>query len=184
MSCGFGSPSAMTSPFSTCSPSNTLRCRHFGINSSYLSVPSLVMIKRRLPLVSLPKLTVPLRSARIAESFGLRASNKSATRGKPPVMSRVFDDSRGIRAMNSAPRSRHIRRGNIGIGERDFLALGIGQAHDRTQVLAARAALLRIQHHGAGEAGDIVHLTCDGDAVDEVGELDHAGHFRDHRVRM
>ena len=101
MSCGFGSPSAMTSPFSTCSPSNTLRWRHFGINSSYLSVASLVMIKRRLPLVSLPKLTVPLLSARIAESFGLRASNRSATRGKPPVMSRVFEDSCGIRAMTS-----------------------------------------------------------------------------------
>src|ERR1700722_15020650 len=81
MSCGLGSPSAMTSPFSTCSPSKTLRWRHFGISSSYLSVPSLVMIKRRLPLVSLPKLTVPERSARIAESFGLRASNKSQTAG-------------------------------------------------------------------------------------------------------
>jgi hypothetical protein len=59
------------------------------------------MIKRRLPLVSLPKLTVPLRSARIAESFGLRASNRSATRGRPPVMSRVFEDSCGMRAMTS-----------------------------------------------------------------------------------
>jgi len=50
---------------------------------------------RRLPLVSLPKLTVPDFSARIAGSLGLRASNRSATRGKPPVMSRVLEDSCG-----------------------------------------------------------------------------------------
>jgi hypothetical protein len=59
------------------------------------------MIRRRLPLVSLPKLTVPEYSARMAESFGLLASNRSATRGRPPVMSRVFDDSCGMRAMMS-----------------------------------------------------------------------------------
>jgi len=35
-----------------------------------------------------------------------------------------------------------------------------------------------------GQAGDVVHLGRDGDAVDEIGELDHAGHFRDHRVGM
>ncbi|MNT75147.1 hypothetical protein D3C72_2140200 [compost metagenome] len=37
----------------------------------------------------------------IAKSFGRRASNSSATRGRPPVMSRVLDDSRGIRASTS-----------------------------------------------------------------------------------
>ncbi len=54
-----------------------------------------------MPFVSLPKLTIPLTSAMIAESLGLRASNKSATRGKPPVISRVFDVSCGIRATTS-----------------------------------------------------------------------------------
>jgi hypothetical protein len=34
-------------------------------------------------------------------SFGLRASNRSATRGRPPVMSRVFELSCGMRAMTS-----------------------------------------------------------------------------------
>ena len=58
-----------------------------------------------------PNETVPVRSARIAGSFGLRASNRSATRGRPPVISRVFDDSCGIRASTSptptsAPSSR------------------------------------------------------------------------------
>ena len=40
-------------------------------------------------------------SAKIAGSFGLRASNKSATRGRPPVISRVFEPSCGIRASTS-----------------------------------------------------------------------------------
>src|SRR5437016_356722 len=106
MSCGFGSPSAMTSPRSTVSPSKTLSWRHFGISSSYFSPSSEVMIRRRLPLVSLPKLTVPDFSARIAWSFGFRASNRSATRGKPPVMSRVLEDSCGMRAMTSPTETR------------------------------------------------------------------------------
>ena len=59
------------------------------------------MIRRCLPLVSLPKLTTPETSARMAGSLGLRASNRSATRGRPPVMSRVLDDSCGMRAMTS-----------------------------------------------------------------------------------
>src|SRR5438132_910844 len=37
----------------------------------------------------------------IAKSFGFLASNSSATRGRPPVMSRVFEDSRGMRARTS-----------------------------------------------------------------------------------
>ena len=81
-------------------------------------------------------------------------------------------------------RRQRVHRRYVGVGEGDFLALGIGQAHDRTQVLAARTALLRIQHHRAGEARDIVHLGRDGDTVDEVRELDHARHFRHHRVGM
>ena len=36
----------------------------------------------------------------IAWSFGRRASNSSATRGRPPVMSRVLAQSSGIRAMH------------------------------------------------------------------------------------
>ena len=61
-----------------------------------------VMTRRCLPLVSLPNETVPVTFAKIAASFGERASNSSATRGKPPVMSRVFCASIGIRA-NTSP---------------------------------------------------------------------------------
>ncbi len=56
---------------------------------------------RCLVLVSLPKLIMPLTSANTAGSLGIRASNKSATRGRPPVMSRVFEVSCGTRAMAS-----------------------------------------------------------------------------------
>src|SRR5919206_177171 len=44
---------------------------------------------------------VPSNSAMMAWSFGRRASKSSATRGRPPVMSRVFEDSRGRRARTS-----------------------------------------------------------------------------------
>ena len=43
----------------------------------------------RLPLVSLPKETIPSISLITAESLGLRASKSSATRGRPPVISLV-----------------------------------------------------------------------------------------------
>jgi hypothetical protein len=81
-------------------------------------------------------------------------------------------------------RRQRINRRNIRIRECDFLALGVGQPHDRAQILAARAALLRIEHHGAREARDVVDLARDGDAVDEVLELDHTGDFGHDRVRM
>ena len=53
------------------------------------------------PLVSLPKETVPVISARMPASFGALASSNSATRGKPPVISLVFDDYWGILAITS-----------------------------------------------------------------------------------
>ena len=59
------------------------------------------MTRRCLPFVSLPNDTVPVTSASMPASFGERASKSSATRGRPPVMSRVFDVSCGIRASTS-----------------------------------------------------------------------------------
>src|SRR5882672_1664877 len=177
MSCAFSSPSAMTSPRSTVSPSNTLSWRHFGISSSYFSLSSPVMIRRRLPLVSLPKLTVPEVSARMAGSFGLRASNRSATRGRPPVMSRVFEDSCGIRAITSptdtfAPSSRLT---NAPAGS--VYTAGISVLANVTTL-----TLLGIQPHGAGQTGDFVHLCRNRQAVHEVLELQHTGHFGHDRM--
>ena len=62
------------------------------------------------------------------------------------------------------------------------LPFDVHQLHRRAQVLAT--ALLRIEHHGAGQASDLVHLGGDRHAVDEVLELQQTGHFRDDRVRM
>ncbi len=58
------------------------------------------MTKRCLPLVSLPNDVVPVTSANIPASFGARASNNSATRGRPPIMSRVFCDSFEVLKLN------------------------------------------------------------------------------------
>src|SRR5690606_20567849 len=88
-----------------------------------------------------------------------------------------------LEADDRAGRQR-IHRRDVGVRERDFLALRVHQLHDRTQVLAARAALLRIHHDGARQARHFVDLALNGQAVDEVLELDEARHFRDDRVRV
>ena len=103
MSCGFEEPSISASPARTRSPSCTLMCLPFGIRYSFGSAParSGVAITRRLPRESGPNEIVPSISETIAKSFGLRASNSSATRGRPPVMSFVLVVSRGIFASTS-----------------------------------------------------------------------------------
>src|SRR4028119_1615893 len=65
------------------------------------------------------KVTLPDTFAMIAFSFGLRASNSSATRGRPPVMSRVRAASRGMRASTSpAPTCRPPSTATIAPGPR------------------------------------------------------------------
>ena len=54
-----------------------------------------------LPLTSFPNSITPSFSAMIALSFGLLASNSSATLGKPPVISFVFEVSLGNLAKTS-----------------------------------------------------------------------------------
>ncbi|MNY00862.1 hypothetical protein D3C86_1333720 [compost metagenome] len=101
MSCGSAGPSTIISPLFTTWPSCTSTCFSLAIRNSW-ALPSRSVITRRcLPLVSLPNDVVPVTSASTAASFGERASNSSATRGRPPVMSRVFCDSVGIRASTS-----------------------------------------------------------------------------------
>ena len=55
----------------------------------------------RWPLTTPPYFTAPSISLITAGSFGLRASNSSTTRGRPPVMSLVLVVSRGIFASTS-----------------------------------------------------------------------------------
>ncbi|MNL15363.1 hypothetical protein D3C87_1363460 [compost metagenome] len=50
----------------------------------------------RLPRLTPPKVTTPSISVTTAGLEGLRASNNSVTRGRPPVISRVLPVERGI----------------------------------------------------------------------------------------
>ena len=54
-----------------------------------------------LPLTSFPNSITPSFSAIMALSFGLLASNSSATRGNPPVISLVLEVSLGNLAKTS-----------------------------------------------------------------------------------
>ena len=87
---------------------------------------------------------------------------------------------RAVFQVDQRARGQRVDRRNLGVRERDFLALGVDQADGRTQLLAA--ALLGVEHHGAGQAGHFVQLRGDGEAVHEVVELDHTGHFGDDRM--
>src|SRR5919198_14012 len=94
MSCGFDGPSINGSPARTRSPSCTLTWTPRGSAYSRGSAPgsSGTMMILRCPLTMPPCLTTPSISEMTAVSRGLRASNSSTTRGRPPVMSLVFVD--------------------------------------------------------------------------------------------
>ena len=95
----------MISPFEILSPSNTDNVLCLGINISvfwvFLVAPSGDMTSLIFPFVSLPKEMIPVSSDKTAASLGFLASNRSATLGKPPVISFVFDATRGILAIIS-----------------------------------------------------------------------------------
>ena len=102
MSFGSGRPSTISSPLF-----HHLAFVHRDVSSRRRPAPRTTLRPRavietaHLPLVSLPNDTVPVISASMPASFGERASNSSATRGRPPVMSRVFCAFRGMRASTS-----------------------------------------------------------------------------------
>ncbi len=142
-----------------------------------------VITRRRLPLVSLPKLTVPEISARIAGSFGLRASNKSATRGRPPVMSRVFEPSCGIRAITSPHPICAPSPDYQGVGGRKYCARYVGTGSSSSLPFHQPASLqdecpcrsgtiCRIDDSNVGQTSQFIRLTLDGDALFHA----HEGH--------
>src|SRR6185312_5236376 len=77
-----------------------------------------------------------------------------------------------------------VLRSDVGTRQLQLAALGIFQTHDRTQVLRLRAATLRIGDHRRLQAGQFVGLALHGNAVEEVDEANHAGHFGDDRMGM
>src|SRR5881394_89218 len=94
MSCGFTGPSVSRSPARTRSPSCTRKCFPAGTSYSCASPSSGCTQISRLPRLISPNRTTPSTSEIVAGSFGRRASNSSATRGRPPVISRVLYASR------------------------------------------------------------------------------------------
>ena len=156
------------------------------------------MTRRCLPLVSLPNETVPVTSASMPASLGERASNSSATRGRPPVMSRVFEVSCGIRASTSpTPTSCPSRTvmiepiWNVMLTDWSEPAILIslpalvGQLHLRAQPLRLHAAAaLGIDHHQGGKPGHLVDLPRHRDAFLHVLELDAPGVLGDDGPRV
>ena len=90
-------PSVSCWPFFTRSPLNTTICLPIGIRcSSTRPVMRSTTFTQRLPRTFSPNSISPSIFAISAASLGWRASKSSATRGRPPVMSRVFAASRGV----------------------------------------------------------------------------------------
>ncbi|KAG1197274.1 hypothetical protein G6F35_012839 [Rhizopus arrhizus] len=81
-------------------------------------------------------------------------------------------------------RRQQVLRRQVGARDRQVVALGVDDAHDRAQVLGLGTTTLRIGDFARSEAGQLVGLLDNGDAVDEVDEADEAGHFRHDRVVM
>ena len=101
MSTGSAGPSTIISPLFTICPSCAVISLSLGIKLSLVVPSSDVIINLCFPFVSLPKETVPVISARRPASLGDRASNNSATLGRPPVISLVLEASCGILAKTS-----------------------------------------------------------------------------------
>ncbi len=90
-------PSVSCCPFLTRSPLKTTICLPIGMKcSSERPVTSSTTLMQRLPRTVSPISMTPSIFAISAASLGWRASKSSATRGRPPVISRVLAASRGV----------------------------------------------------------------------------------------
>ena len=121
-------PSVRASPTPTWSPSYTTKCFPCGILYCLTwLVSSLRTTTSIKPLGEVSKLTIPSNSEIIAGLWGRLASNNSAIRGKPPVISFVPPASRPILASTSpgstSSPSSTIKIVSIGSGKLMPLAL-------------------------------------------------------------
>ena len=120
-----------------------------------------------------------------ADSFGRRASNNSATRGRPPVMSRVLALSVGIRAMTSPAlmvsakidRQDGVDRQHVaGVAAtrqlEDLAVLALDD--DRRPQVGGAARRAPIDHDALGDAGRLVERFRQRLAFDEILERDYA----------
>ncbi len=135
----------------------------------------------RLPRTVPPISTMPSIFAISAASFGRRASNSSATRGRPPVMSLVFAILRGVLASTRARLNLlallddDVRAGRNRVAREHLVGLVVHDDDLRVQIF------LVLDDHGAHHAGRFVHFAFDRDAGDHVAEFHLAGLFREDR---
>jgi hypothetical protein len=197
MSCGFGSPSTTVSPFSTCSPSNTMIWRYFGISSSWTLPSASVDDQALLALGVLAEADDTRALGEDRRILGLarleQVGHARQTAGDVAGLRGLLRDTwRPRRPRRPAPSCRlTIARGGSKYcagrsvpGMRQVLAVETLDDADRSGAgPCPPAAALRI--------GDLVALarpvrssvfSIDGDAVDEVDEAHETGHFRDDRV--
>ena len=129
-----------------------------GIKNSTGSAPSSGdTITFCLPLISFPKEMMPEHSAIIARSFGFLASNNSATRGSPPVISLFFVPAFGVLAkISPACTSAPSATERIESGGRKYRA-SLSFAKSITSPFASRKVILGLR--SAPFASDFQSLT-------------------------
>ena len=128
---------------------------------------------------------MPSISETTANSFGLRASKSSATRGRPPVMSFVLVVSRGIFAITSpaatsSPSSTDEVRADRQVAPRAIVSPSVVLDRDARPQLG----VLRVDDHLRRQAGALVDLLLHGDAFDDVAELHRAADLGEDRDRV
>ena len=128
---------------------------------------------------------MPSISVMTAVSRGLRASNSSTTRGRPPVMSLVFVVSRGIFASTS-PGGTSRRRCTIRCACERHGYLRTTLPVLRRLDLDGRLLLLvrRVDDDEPRQAGDLVQLLVHRDAFEHVLELHLPGLLGEDRERV
>ena len=128
-----------------------------------------------LALAISPNLTTPSISLMTAVSRGLRASNSSTTRGRPPVMSLVLVVSRGILASTSPGEDLvAVLHHQVGARRHQVALAGLAALdHDGRLALLVR----RVGDHLARQARDFVHFLVQRDAFLQVLEADRAADF-------
>ena len=129
----------------------------------------------RLPRTVPPISTMPSIFEISAASFGRRASNNSATRGRPPVMSLVLATLRGVLASNAPARilspslDDDVRAGRNRVARERLRRLVADDDDLRMQIF------LVLDDDRAHQAGRFVDFALHRDARDHVAEFDLAG---------
>ena len=165
----------------TTSPGCTMMCLPVAIRcSSSCWVSSFFTTSLRLPRTVPSNETMPSMRDISAASFGRRASNSSATRGRPPVMSLVFGrlarrlGEQGAGGDDVALVDGDLRADGNRIG-RERLVLRVADFDLRIEIF------LVLDDDGGDAARRFVEFALHGDTGDHVLEVQRAALFGEHR---